>query len=85
MKHGVCVCVCVCVRERECEDYKNEVDVSAMERKLEELFTEKQTLDKKIMQLQKEQALLSQQASARGALEELRKQKKAMEESYRAQ
>ena len=78
-------CHTLLLQESESEEYKKDVDVLAMERDLGECSREKQAMDRKIMQLQKEQTQLSQQASARGALEELRKQKRALEETYRNQ
>ena len=78
-------CHTLLLQESELEEYKKDVDVLVMERDLGECSREKQAMDRKIMQLQKEQTQLSQQASARGALEELRKQKRALEETYRNQ
>lgn len=53
-----------------------------MEKELEKFSQEKRAMDKKVMQLQKEQNQLSLQSSARGVLEELRKQRRATEERY---
>lgn len=53
-----------------------------MEGEMEEYTEDKRKLNTKIGQLQKEVNQLSQHSSARGAVEELRKQKRTNEESY---
>ena len=63
-------------------DYRAEFDSEAMEGELDKYSEEKRKLNTKVAQLQKEVNQLSQHSSARGAVEELRKQKRANEESY---
>ena len=67
------------------EEYREHVDLTTMEKELEQSGHEKQGTDKRVLLLQKELSQLSLQASARGALEELRKQKRVKEERYQLQ
>ena len=53
-----------------------------MERELDELVEKKQKQGVKLGQLQKELNQLSVHSSARGAVDELRKQRRVKEESY---
>ena len=53
-----------------------------MEEELGKYSEEKQKLNTKVQQLQKEMSQLSVQSGARGALEELRKQKRSRDENY---
>lgn len=53
-----------------------------MEEELDEISQEKQKLSVKAVQLQKELSQLSLHSSARGAVDELKKQKRGKEENY---
>ena len=63
-------------------DYRGEFSVDSMEEELSKFSEEKQKMSQKAAQLQKELAQLSTHSNVRGAVDELRKQKRAKEETY---
>ena len=71
-----------CYQEKELSDYHQQTNLESMERDLEQLGEEKQKQSVKLGQLQKELNQLSVHSSARGAVDELRKQRRVKEESY---
>ena len=72
----------VYIQEKELSDYHETVDIVALEEELEVLGQDKQKLNTKAMQLQKELTQQSVYSSARGAVDGLKKQKKEKEDSY---
>ena len=69
-------------QEKELSDYHQQTNVESMEVELDQLREEKQEHNVKLGQLQKELGQLSLHSSARGAVEELRKQRRVKEEAY---
>ena len=63
-------------------DYHSSVSLSGLEEELEAWTQEKQKLNNKQAQLQKETSQLSMYSSARGAIDGLKKQRKEKEDSY---
>ena len=72
----------MCVQEKEVVDYQQQFSLSDMEQEVVKYREEKQRLGVRAGQLQKELTQVSQHSTARGAVEELKKQKRAKEESY---
>ena len=71
-----------CYQERELSEYHQQTNMESMEGELVELGQEKQRQSVLLGQLQKELNQLSVHSSARGAVDELRKQRRVKEESY---
>ena len=72
-------------QERELADYESQVDIPSLEVSLRLLHGEKRKVDEKVFSLQQELSRISQQASARGALDAKRKEKRSKEEDYQNQ
>ena len=61
------------------------MDIPVLERSLRSFQEEKRKLDEKVFTLQHELSRISQQSSARGALEASKKQRRSKEEDYQNQ
>ena len=72
----------LCLQEQELGDLRSQIDIPSLERALGSLREEKRKLDEQVMSLQQELSRVSQQSSARGALEAFRKDKRTKEEQY---
>ena len=70
------------MQEQELSECQSQVDISSLEGSLVTTKEEKRKMDEKVILLQKELSRVSQQSTARGALDALRKQKRAKEEDY---
>ena len=69
-------------QEQELAENRSAIDIPSLERSLQTLADEKKKLDQKVSSLQQELGRVSQQSSARGALESLRRDKRSREEQY---
>ena len=58
------------------------MDISSLERELEEIGGDKRGVGDRLSRLQQEQAVITQQSSARGALDSMQKQKGTKEQQY---
>ena len=56
--------------------------MSALERELEETGEQKRKTGEAVTRLQQEQSIITQQSSARGALQNMQKDKQAKEQQY---
>ena len=56
--------------------------MSALERELEETGEQKRKTGETVTRLQQEQSIITQQSSARGALQNMQKDKQAKEQQY---
>ncbi len=70
------------LKDKELSDYKEQVDMTFIEEELDKFSQEKQKVKYRVQHLQKELSQLSLQSSARGAIEEVKKQKRSKEETY---
>lgn len=68
--------------ERELEEVRLQTNIPQMEESQSKLRSEKKKADEEMSQLQQELSVISRQLSSRGALDALRKDKRAKEERY---
>lgn len=69
-------------KERELEEVRLQTNIPQMEESQSKLRSEKKKADEEMSQLQQELSVISRQLSSRGALDALRKDKRAKEERY---
>ena len=69
-------------QEQELSEYKSSVSISAMEQELQTLHSQKKQLDQAMQTLQHEMSVITQQSSARGALDVLVRDKRNKEQLY---
>ena len=72
-------------KERELEEIRSQTNISEMETSHAALRSEKKKADEEISQLQRELSVISHQSSSRGALDALRRDKRAKEERYQSE
>lgn len=70
------------MQQQELSEYKASVNISDMEGELSKLRSHKKQLDEKMQALQREMTVVTQQSSARGALDILVRDKHAKEQMY---
>lgn len=67
---------------QELKEYQESVNIDQLEQELSTLQDTKQTASEKHRKLQKEMGIITQQSAARGALENMQKDKQGKEEEY---
>ena len=72
-------------QERELEEIRSQTNISEMEESHAALRSEKKRADEEISRLQRELSVISRQSSSRGALDALRRDKRAKEERYQSE
>ena len=77
--------MCVSLKERELEESRVQTDISKMEEAQMVLRSEKRRADDEISRLQQELSVISRQSSSRGALDTLRRDRRAKEERYQTE
>ena len=70
------------VQEEELAEYRSTVSIPALERELQNLRSQKKQLDERMQALQHEMSIVTQQSSARGALDVLVREKRNKEQMY---
>ena len=79
------VCKLLCMQQQELSEYKATVSIPVMEEELQKLRSHKKQLDEQLQALQHELTVVTQQSSARGALDVLIRDKDAKERMYQSE